>query len=102
MLFSAFILLGAIAASAADHELAKKFSINEILACGELRVGFDSGYIPFEMTDKNSNYIGFDMDLGRELAKAMNVKFVRHGMIPALLTGKVDVIISAMTYHSGM
>ena len=89
-------------AFAADHELAKKSSINEILARGELRVGFDAGYMPFEMTDKSGNYIGFDMDMGRELAKAMGVRFVPvnmafNGVIPALLTGKIDVIISAMT-----
>lgn len=89
-------------ALAADHELAKKSSINEILARGELRVGFDAGYMPFEMTDKSGNYIGFDIDLGRELAKAMGVKFVPvntdfDGIIPALLTGKIDIIISGMT-----
>ena len=89
-------------AFAADNELAKKSTINEILSRGELRVGFDAGYMPFEMTDKNGNYIGFDMDMGRELAKAMGVKFVPvnvdfDGIIPALLTGKIDVILSAMT-----
>lgn len=96
------LLMLSPAAIAADSELAKKSTINEILSRGELRVGFDAGYMPFEMTDKSGNYIGFDMDLGRELAKAMGVKFVPvntdfDGMIPALLTGKIDVIISAMT-----
>ena len=89
-------------AFAADNELAKKSTINDILARGELRVGFDPGYMPFEMTDKNGNYVGFDVDLGRELAKAMGVKFVPvnldfDGIIPALLTGKIDVIMSGMT-----
>jgi len=92
----------AVFAMAADNDLAKKSTINEILSRGELRVGFDAGYMPFEMTDKNGNYIGFDIDLGRELAKAMGVKFVPvntdfDGIIPALLTGKIDVIISGMT-----
>ena len=95
-------LVGIGSAFAADNELAKKSTINEILARKELRVGFDSGYMPFEMTDKNGAYIGFDIDLGRELAKSMGVKFQPvnidfDGIIPALLTGKVDVIISAMT-----
>lgn len=100
----AVVCLCAVAgiADASDHELAKKSTINEILARGELRVGFDAGYMPFEMTDKNGNYVGFDIDMARELAKAMNVKFVPvntafDGMIPALLTGKIDVIISGMT-----
>jgi polar amino acid transport system substrate-binding protein len=102
VLLFACAFCGAAGSFAADSELAKKSSINSILARGELRVGFDSGYMPFEMTDKNGAYIGFDMDLGRELAKAMGVKFVPvntdfDGMIPALLTGKIDVILSAMT-----
>lgn len=101
MLALAMLMLTPLAI-AADNELAKKSTINDILAKGELRVGFDAGYMPFEMTDKSGNYVGFDMDLGRELAKAMGVKFVPvntdfDGMIPALLTGKIDVIISAMT-----
>ncbi len=101
-LLTAALLLMTTFSLAADNELAKKSSINEILTRGELRVGFDAGYMPFEMTDKSGAYIGFDMDLGRELAKAMGVKFVPvntdfDGMIPALLTGKIDVIISAMT-----
>ncbi len=95
-------MLGAQAAFAADEVLAGKSSINDILKRKELRVGFDAGYMPFEMTDKNGNYIGFDMDMARELAKSMGVKFVPvnvdfDGMIPALLTGKIDIIISAMT-----
>ncbi|MGD8443620.1 MAG: amino acid ABC transporter substrate-binding protein, partial [Desulfobacterales bacterium] len=35
----------------ADIELAKKSTIEEILKRGELRVGFESGYVPFEMTN---------------------------------------------------
>lgn len=68
----------------------------------ELRVGFDPGYMPFEMTDKSGNYIGFDIDLGRDLAKALGVKYVPvavnfDGIIPALQTKKIDIILSAMT-----
>ena len=101
-LFLTCAFFGAAAAFAADAELAKKSAINAILARGELRVGFDAVYMPFEMTDKSGNYVGFDIDLARELAKAMGVRFVPvntdfDGMIPALLTGKIDVIISAMT-----
>jgi polar amino acid transport system substrate-binding protein len=86
----------------ADIELAKKSTIQKILKRGELRVGFESGYIPFEMTDKKGNYIGFDMDYGRRLAKAMGVKFVPvntawDGIIPALTTDKFDIIMGGMT-----
>jgi polar amino acid transport system substrate-binding protein len=90
------------AAFGADIELAKKSHVEQILQRGELRVGFESGYVPFEMTDKKGNFIGFDMDYGQRLAKAMGVKFVPintawDGIIPALMTNKFDIIMGGMT-----
>ena len=89
-------------AMSADIELAKKSHVEKILQRGELRVGFESGYVPFEMTDKKGNFIGFDMDFGRRLAKSMGVKFVPvntawDGIIPALMTDKFDIIMGGMT-----
>ena len=89
-------------AMGADIELAKTSHVEKILQRGELRVGFESGYVPFEMTDKKGNFIGFDMDFGRRLAKSMGVKFVPvntawDGIIPALMTDKFDIIMGGMT-----
>ncbi len=86
----------------ADIELAKKSTLEKILQRGELRVGFESGYVPFEMTNKKGKFIGFDMDYARKLAKAMGVKFVPvntawDGIIPALMTDKFDIIMGGMT-----
>jgi polar amino acid transport system substrate-binding protein len=85
-----------------DIELAKKSTLNDILKRGELRVGFEAGYLPFEMADNKGNFIGFDIDMAKEMAKAMGVKFVPvntawDGIIPALMTKKFDIIISGMT-----
>ena len=85
-----------------DINLAKKSTTNEILERGELRVGFEAGYLPFEMADKKGNFVGFDMDVAKEMAKAMGVKFVPvntawDGIIPALITKKFDILISGMT-----
>lgn len=101
-LLTVICLIFTSAATAADIELAKKSTIEQILARGELRVGFESGYVPFEMTDKKGNFIGFDMDYGRKLAKSMGVKFVPintawDGIIPALVTNKFDIIMGGMT-----
>lgn len=90
------------AALADDIELARKSTLEEILKRGELRVGFEAGYLPFEMADKKGNFIGFDIDMAKEMAKAMGVKFVPvntayDGIIPALVTKKFDIIISGMT-----
>jgi polar amino acid transport system substrate-binding protein len=54
------------------------------------------------MTNKKGKFIGFDMDFGRRLAKAMGVKFVPvntawDGIIPALMTDKLDIIMGGMT-----
>ena len=97
-----FFLFIAAPVFGADIELAKKSTIQKILQRGELRVGFESGYVPFEMTDKKGNFIGFDMDYGRRLAKEMGVKFVPvntawDGIIPALVTDKFDIIMGGMT-----
>ena len=92
----------ATSAIGADIELAKKSTIERILQNKELRVGFESGYVPFEMTNKKGEFIGFDMDYGRRLAKDMGVKFVPintawDGIIPALMTNKFDIIMGGMT-----
>ena len=58
-------------------------------------------FVPWAMTDKQGNFIGFEIDVARRLADDMGVKveFVPtawSGIIPALLTGKFDVIIGGM------
>ncbi len=76
---------------------AAESALNGILSSGELKFCFESGYIPFEMTDKNGRYVGFDIDLAKQMARAINVKFVPvntawDGIVPALKTGKCDFI----------
>jgi polar amino acid transport system substrate-binding protein len=94
--------LSAVTALASDIELAKKSTLEAILKRGDLRVGFNAGYVPFEMTDKKGEFVGFDIDMAKEMAKAMNVKFVPvntawDGIIPSLNTDKFDIIMSGMT-----
>lgn len=86
----------------ADIDLAKNSTLEQILQKGELRVGFEAGYMPFEMTDKKGEFVGFDIDIAKMMAKAMGVKFVPvntawDGIIPSLITGKFDIIMSGMT-----
>ncbi len=97
------ILFGfSAAAIGSDIDLAKKSTLEQITKRGQLRVGFEAGYMPFEMADKKGRFIGFDIDMAKEMAKAMGVKFVPvntawDGIIPALITKKFDIIISGMT-----
>ncbi|MCD4742635.1 MAG: transporter substrate-binding domain-containing protein [Desulfobacteraceae bacterium] len=86
----------------AQLQLAQSSTLEKIQKSGELRVGFESGYLPFEMTSKEGDFMGFDVDMAKEMAKAMGVKYVPvntawDGIIPALITNKFDILISGMT-----
>ena len=101
-LVGALMLALAPAVLAADINLAKKSTLEKIIKSGKLRVGFEAGYVPFEMTDKKGRFVGFDIDMAKEMAKAMGVKFVPvntnwDGIVAALLTDKFDIIMSGMT-----
>jgi polar amino acid transport system substrate-binding protein len=92
----------ATSAISADIDLAKKSTLETIVQNKKLRVGFESGYVPFEMTNKKGEFIGFDMDYGRRMAKDMGVEFVPintawDGIIPSLMTDKFDIIMGGMT-----
>ncbi|MDM8523727.1 transporter substrate-binding domain-containing protein [Desulfococcaceae bacterium HSG8] len=86
----------------ADINLAKKSTLESILKNKKIRIGFNAGYMPFEMTDKKGNFVGFDIDMGKEMAKAMGVEYFPvntdwDGIIPSLNTDKFDIVVSGMT-----
>lgn len=76
--------------------------IDRILAQKELVVGTSATYPPLTFKSKDGNVYGFDIDLARMIAGAMDVK-LRTVVIPfdelisALERGKIDMIISNMT-----
>ena len=79
---------------------AKESIIEKIQKQGVIRVGM-STFVPWAMKDKQGNLTGFEIDVAKKLAQDMGVKieFVPtawSGIIPALLTGKFDVIIGGM------
>ena len=74
--------------------------LDEIVRRGTLRVGM-STFVPWAMQDKDGELIGFEIDVATRLAEDMGVavEFVPtqwSGIIPALLTGRFDVIIGGM------
>jgi len=97
-------ILVAFAGSAFGGELQQKLTeesaLEQVLKRGTLRVGM-STFVPWAMQDKTGKLIGFEIDVATRVAKDMGVKveFVPTkwaGIIPALLTGKFDVIIGGM------
>ncbi len=82
------------------QQLVKESTLEGILQRGVMKVGM-STFVPWAMKDKNGKLIGFEIDVARRLARDMGVKVVFvptrwSGIIPALLTGKFDVIIGGM------
>ena len=80
--------------------LVRESALERVLKRGVLRVGM-STFVPWAMKDKTGKLIGFEIDIATRLAHDMGVEahFVptkRAGIIPALLTGKFDVIIGGM------
>ena len=87
---------------AADINLWKNSTLNKIVQRGELIVGMEPGYMPFEMKDKRGRIIGYDVDMAKKMAKAMGVKLklvptAWDGIIAGLITNKYDIIMSGMT-----
>lgn len=76
--------------------------IETIRQRGELRVGMQVGYVPFQMPGPKGSIIGFDVDCAEATARALGVglRIVRlswEELIPALIEGKADVVMSGMT-----
>lgn len=68
----------------------------------KLVVSFEPTFAPFESTDDNGNFVGFDIDLIKAVAEAEGLEIELKslgfdGLIPALQTGQVDIAISGMS-----
>ena len=101
MIAMMFCLAGYVAADDINLELAKSSIIDKVIRKGTLRVGLSS-FKPWAMQDKKGEWIGFEVEVAKQLAEDMGVKieFVPtkwEGLIPSLLTGKFDLIIAGMT-----
>lgn len=69
-----------------------------------LRVGMELSYPPFEMTNAKGEPDGISVGIAQALAKFLkrdlkieNMSF--DGLIPALKTGSIDIIISSLTVN---
>ncbi|RLC03473.1 MAG: amino acid ABC transporter substrate-binding protein [Deltaproteobacteria bacterium] len=96
-----FCLAGSVAADDINKQLTKSSIIDKVMRKGKLRVGLAT-FVPWAMQDKKGEWVGFEIDVAKQLAEDMDVKieFVPtkwEGLIPSLLTGKFDLIIAGMT-----
>lgn len=68
---------------------------------GQLIIGLQSGYPPFEFRDVKGDIVGFDVDVGKEIATHLGKKLIIkdmefEGTILSLKQGKIDLILSGM------
>jgi len=101
MILGSLVALVLLAASAAPA-LAQQTSLNDIQKRGELWVGTAASMPPLNMTTKNGEVKGMEIDMARYMASAMGVKLKLKTMpfaelLPALQARKVDMILSGMT-----
>jgi len=67
-----------------------------------VKVGTEATYPPFEFRDKDNNVVGYDIDIaeliGSKIGKKVEiVDMAFDGLIPALMTGKIDMVAAGMT-----
>jgi len=89
------VVVGAVSATAQSR-------LNEITRRGVLKVGMTGEQPPFNMEAKDGSLMGYEVDLAKLLAGSMDLKLemIRmpfNELIPAIQTGKVDLVMSGMT-----
>ena len=89
------------AAQTTQQSLSSGSVIESIKQEGVIKIGL-SIFKPWSMRDLNGELVGYELDVGRKLAEDMGVEveFIPtswDGIIPALVSGKFDVIISGMS-----
>ena len=88
-------------AQSATQSLSSESVIETIKKRGVIKIGL-SLFKPWSMRDLNGELIGYELDVGRQLAEDMGVEveFIPtswDGIIPALVAGNFDAIISGMS-----
>jgi polar amino acid transport system substrate-binding protein len=94
------------AAQEAEGETTSK--LYEVLDRGHVIVGTGSTNPPWHFEDEQGNLVGFDVEMGRLLAKGLfdnpdQVEFVRQASdarIPNLQTNQIDVVFQFMTVNA--
>lgn len=82
--------------------MASAGTLDEITKRGELRVACQTQGAPFSFVDRNGERTGSSIELCKLIAEEMGVKikFLNYdwdGLIPALLSGKADMLAADMT-----
>jgi len=100
------LMIGFLLAGCAEMNQTTKASsspvMDRIVSRGELRVGVSGDMPPMNLLTKDDKVIGMDVDVATMIAEAMGVKLSLqridfNGLLPALESGRIDMIVSNMT-----
>jgi ABC-type amino acid transport substrate-binding protein len=80
-------------------------SLARVQQAGVLIVAFDASYPPFETTDGQGNFSGFDVDVAQEIARRLGVSvqvanIAFDSLYDAIAARKADVVISGLRYEA--
>jgi polar amino acid transport system substrate-binding protein len=85
--------------------LAQSDALNKIKTSGVIKVGINPDYRPFGERDSTGKIIGIEPDLAQDIAKRLGVNVEIVPVQPAnriqfLQQGRIDLILSTMTYNN--
>jgi len=104
--FWVVLMIACLLAGCAEMNQTTKASsspvMDRVISRGELRVGVSGDMPPMNLLTKEDKVIGMDVDLATMIAEAMGVKLNLQridfaGLLPALESGSIDMILSNMT-----
>lgn len=93
------LLLSALLSFGAAHQALAEDSLAQVKSSGELKIGTEGTYAPFTYHTISGDLTGFDVEIGRAIAKQLHVKpvFVEgkwDGLIAGLDAKRYDVVIN--------
>ncbi len=93
----------ALVAMVGVNHAANADALDDIKKSGKIRIAIDLGVPPYGMTDAQLKPTGLDVEAAQMLAKDWGLQFEHvpttgASRIPALQTGKADLVISSLSY----
>ena len=96
------LVLALVLCTVSFAAFAEDDSLQKVLDKGELILGFDASFPPMGFTDENGGYVGFDIDVAKEVAARLGVELVLQPIDWSakdleLNGGNIDCIWNGMT-----
>ncbi|PLX42069.1 MAG: amino acid ABC transporter substrate-binding protein [Hyphomicrobiales bacterium] len=91
------VVLGTMLLSPAQAD-----DLDKVKSAGQLSIALTGAYPPFSLINEQNQVVGFDVDIGSEIAKRMGLKpkiitTAWDGILAGLMAGKYDTIVGSMT-----